>query len=68
MKLAAIFNFAGSLFPYIFPDKEFKPRRLAAVVILVALSAFMYERYGDEGAANIIENTSEMIELTEQAK
>jgi hypothetical protein len=66
--LSAILGFAGSLVPVIFPKNEFKPKRLAAVVVLLAASAFMYERYGAEGTEQIIDNGERLVELTEQAK
>lgn len=64
----AIGSVVGSLFPVIFPNQEFKPKRLAAVVILFLVVLFAGEYFGFASVENALELTEQAIELTEEAK
>lgn len=68
MKLAAILNFMGSLVPYFFPDKEFRPMRALAVVIITFALMFAVEHFGLDTVEQAIELTEDVVELTEEAK
>lgn len=64
--LSAVLNFAGSLLPVVFPEKEFKPKRLAAVLLILAASYFMVTNIGVEQSKQVVEVAEDVMELTEQ--
>lgn len=64
MKLQLILNFIGSLFPVIFPEKEFKPWRLFAVVIMFVIVAVTVNWLGVDATSSVIGLTSEAVALT----
>tara|TARA_R110002074_G_scaffold178539_3_gene342243 strand:- start:730 stop:933 length:204 start_codon:yes stop_codon:yes gene_type:complete len=66
MKLSLILNFIGSLVPVIFPDKEFKPKRLIAVVVLFVMSILAGEYFGFASVEMALNLTEQAIELTEE--
>lgn len=66
MKLNLILNFVGSLVPIIFPDKEFKPKRLIAVVVLFAMAILTGEYFGFASVEIALDLTEQAIELTEE--
>lgn len=66
MKLNLILNFIGSLVPVIFPDKEFRPKRLMAVVILFVITLFAGDYFGFASVEMALDVVSHAIELTEE--
>lgn len=68
MSFVNIIRAIGSLFPVIFPDQEFKPKRLLAVVVLFIMVLFAGEYFGFASVENALELTGEAIELTEESK
>lgn len=64
----AIGSLVGSLFPVIFPNQEFKPKRLLAVVVLFLIVLFAGEYFGFASVENALQLTEQAIELTEEAK
>ena len=63
-KFALITNFLGSLLPVVFPDKEFKPQRLIAVVVLMILVAVFVHFMGAENTDAVIDLTKDAMKLT----
>lgn len=59
-----ILSFAGSLIPVLFPDKEFQPKRLGAVVVIGLLLGASVHFLGVEETTQLIELTDDVIELT----
>ena len=68
MKLAAILNFMGSLVPYFFPDKEFRPVRALAVILITFGLMFAVEHFGLDTVEQAIDLTEDVVELAEEAK
>lgn len=63
-KLALITNFLGSLLPVVFPDKEFKPWRLFAVVLLMIVVGTFVHVIGAENTSSMIDLTGDAMKLT----
>ena len=66
MKLAAILNFMGSLVPYLFPDKKFRPARALAVVLIIFGLMFALDRFGEETVEQAIESGEDIMQLAEE--
>ena len=64
MKL--ILQAIGTLFPVIFPKQEFKPKRLVAVIVCLALSVGAVKLLGVDGAIQAIEIAEDIVEMTEE--
>lgn len=65
-KLSLIINFVGSLVPVLFPEKEFQPKRLAAVVVITLLLAGCIHFLGLDTTEALVDLSEDVIELTEQ--
>jgi len=63
--LKVIFGFVGTLLPVVFPDNEFQPKRLGAVMALLIVIGFGVYIFDVTTAASIIDMTGDAIELTE---
>ena len=63
-KLAIITNFLGSLLPVVFPDKEFKPWRLFAVVLLLIVVGVFVHFIGVDNTNAVIDLTGDVMKLT----
>lgn len=61
-----ILPFLGSLLPIIFPNQEFKPKRLAAVIVSFILIIGSIKIIGLDETLEAIEATEDLIELTEE--
>lgn len=66
MGINTIINAVGTLFPIIFPKQEFKPNRLAAVLICIVLAIGSVKLLGLDDTIQAIEVAEEIIELTEE--
>lgn len=64
----AIGSVVGSLFPIIFPNQEFKPKRLIAVIVLFLLVLFAGEYFGFATVENALDLTGQALGMTEEAK
>jgi len=64
--LTTVLSFAGSLIPVLFPDKEFKPTRLAAVVVIFILIGTSVYFMGAENTAAVIELTGDAMDLSSE--
>ena len=66
MSIKLIASLVGSLFPVIFPDQEFKPKRAGGVLVCFLVAVVAINWLGLEGTLQAIEVTEEFIELTEE--
>ena len=66
MTIATALNFIGSLLPVVFPDKEFKPKRLAAVVFCFGLVVGSINLLGVEGTVEAVDLAEDLVELTQE--
>lgn len=66
MSINVIASVIGTLFPVIFPKQEFKPKRLAAVVVVVVLVVGSVKLLGVEGTAEAINLVEDVMEITEE--
>lgn len=66
MNIKLISSVIGSLFPVIFPKQEFKPKRLAGMVVAMALVIGSVKLLGTEGTADVIELVEDVMEITEE--
>ena len=64
MKLSIILSFLGTLLPVVFPDKEFNPKRLGAVVVLLITLSTIVHFMGVDNASAVIDLTDDVMELT----
>ena len=64
-KLALILNFVGSLVPYIFPEKEFKPRRLVAVLLTIVTLAICTQFLGVDVTSEVVDLSGDVLSLSE---
>lgn len=64
----ALGSIVGSLFPVIFPNQEFKPKRLIAVVVLFLVILFAGEYFGFATVENALDMVGQAIEYTEEAR
>ena len=64
--IKTLLRFAGSLLPIIFPNQEFKPKRLAAVVLSFVLMVSSIKLIGLDETLEALEATEDLIELTEE--
>ncbi len=64
-KLALVLNFAGSLIPYLFPDKEFKPKRLVAVLLIIITLSVCTQFLGLDTTSEVVDLSKDVISLTE---
>jgi len=65
-KLALIMNFVGSLVPVLFPDKDFQPKRLVAVLLVIGALALSIHFLGLESTEALVDLSEDVIELTEE--
>lgn len=66
MNIKLIANVIGSLFPIIFPKQEFKPKRLAGVVVCTAVAVGM-SHFLDAGTIeSVLEITEELLDLAQE--
>ena len=63
-KLSLALNFLGSLLPVVFPDKEFKPWRLFAVIVLLTVVGALVHFIGVDGTSSVIDLTGDAMRLT----
>lgn len=66
MNIKLITQAIGTLFPVIFPKQEFKPKRLAGVVICLALAIGSVKLLGIEGTEQALEVAEEILDMTEE--
>ena len=64
--LTLIMNFIGSLVPVLFPDKEFQPKRLGAVLLVIGALALCVHFLGLESTEALVDLSEDVIELTEE--
>jgi len=62
----AIGSVVGSLFPVIFPNQEFKPKRLVAVIALFVIILLAGEYFGFASVENALDMVGAAIEYTEE--
>ena len=66
MSIKLIVQAIGTLFPVIFPKQEFKPKRLAAVIICLALAVGSVKLLGLEVTEQALEVAEEILDMTEE--
>lgn len=62
----SIGSVVGSLFPVIFPNQEFKPKRLVAVIALFVIIILAGEYFGFSSVENALDMVGVAIEYTEE--
>ena len=66
MNIRLIVQAVGTLFPVIFPKQEFKPKRLAGVIICLALAIGSVKLLGVDGTNEALEVAEEILNMTEE--
>ena len=66
MNIRLMVQAIGTLFPVIFPKQEFKPKRLAGVIICLALAIGSVKLLGVDGTNEALEVAEEILNMTEQ--
>lgn len=66
INIKTIVSALGTLVPIIFPDKEFKPKRLGAVVILTVVAVLAIEYVGEGKMGTVLESVETLSDLTEE--
>lgn len=66
MKAKLFMEFFGSLWPYIFPKHEFKPKRLAGVLIIGTLLLFGIDYFGLETVEHALGLAEDVIDMSEE--
>ena len=66
MNIRLIVQAIGTLFPVIFPKQEFKPKRLAGVIICLALAIGSVKLLGVDGTNEALEVAEEILNMTEE--
>lgn len=56
----------GTIIPYFFKEQEFKPKRLAAVVLCGLFAWGLYSTLGSDGAEFVVELTEQLVESTQE--
>lgn len=63
--LFLILDFVMKALPIVFKDKGFEPKKFAALVVMVLLSAGIYHFFGAEGASVVIENAEMLKDISQ---
>lgn len=66
VSISAITGVIGTLFPIIFPEQEFKPKRAIGVLVAIGIAWGMVATLGVEDSIEVLEVAEEVIELTEE--
>lgn len=66
MNIRLIVQAIGTLFPVIFPKQEFKPKRLAGVIICLVLAISSVKLLGVDGTNEALEVGKEILNMTEE--
>ena len=66
MVLQTLLGFAGTLVPVLFPDKEFRPKRAAAVLVSFVVAIVAIKFLGVEGTEVALEVAEGFLELAEE--
>jgi hypothetical protein len=66
MSLSIVVSAIGTLFPVIFPEQEFKPKRLAGLVVCLVLAVGSVALLGVEDTIHTIEVAETLLELAEE--
>lgn len=64
--LTVALEFIGSLIPIIFPNQKFNPKRLLAVVVILALLGVSTYFLGIDATESIVDLTEPVMGLTEE--
>lgn len=59
-------NFVGSLVPFVFPDKEFRPKRLVAVLLIMLTLAGCIKFLGMDDTKGLVDLTEDVVQMTEE--
>ena len=63
--LVLILDFVMKALPIVFKDKGFEPKKFAALIVMVLLSAGIYHLFGAEGASVVIENAETLKDISQ---
>ena len=63
--LVLILDFAMKALPFVFKDKGFEPKKFAALIVMILLSAGIYHFFGAEGSEVIIENAEALQDISQ---
>ncbi len=66
MNIKLVADIVGSLFPVIFPKQEFKPKRLAGLVVCAVLVLGSVKLLGVEGTEQAIDLMEDVMEIAEE--
>ena len=66
MNIRLIIQAVGTLFPVIFPKQEFKPKRLAGVIVCLALAIGSVKLLGVDGTEQALEVAEDILDLSEE--